>query len=482
MRIEKDVLGKVNVPDKALYGSFTVRAQQNFQLSSYKVHPVLILSHALVKKAAAQVNFSLGYLSQKQKNAICKACDEVINGKHADQFFLDPFQAGAGTPINMNVNEVIANRANQIMGGKLGVYDKIHPNNHVNMAQSTNDTIPTSTRLATLFLLEDFFISLQNLEDAFRKKAKQYASVLKTGRTHYEDAVPITVGQELLSFADTLKEANNRVQTARKSLFDLGIGGTAVGTGITTDPQYQKCIVAELKKLTKYPFTPAKNLLHKTQSADCFAEVSSSLKLLAQNIFKICEDLCFLNSGPQAGISEYILLEVEPGSSIMPGKINPSILEAMQMVCLEVIGNDQSVQLGAMHSVLQLNVYTPLIGFKLFESIELLTNGCNMMKQRVVDPLQINKKRCEELLYKSTATATALNPYLGYQVMSSLVHEALKRNMKIKDVVLEKKLINKKDLDRILSPAAMTKPAKIDKKLVEKIKQSKSYQEFLMRL
>ncbi|MBS3127545.1 aspartate ammonia-lyase [Candidatus Woesearchaeota archaeon] len=482
MRIEKDVLGKVKVPDKARYGSFTVRANTNFQISPYKVHPTLIQSHTLVKKAAAIVNHNLGYLSSQQKNAIIKACDEIIKGKHHDQFSLDVFQAGAGTPINMNVNEVIANRANQILGGKLGTYDKIHPNNHVNMAQSTNDTVPTSTRITTLLLLEDLCSSLEKLENSFRKKAKQYKNILKTGRTHHEDAVPITVGQELLSFADTLKEANERVQKAKNSLFDLGIGGTAVGTGITTDPKYQSMMVKELKRLTKYPFASAKNLLQKSQSMDCFAEVSSALRILAQDTFKICEDLCFLNSGPQAGIAEYILPEVEPGSSIMPGKINPSIPEAMQMVCFEVIGNDHTIQLGVMHSVLQLNVHTPLIGFKLFESIELLTKGCDTFRKYGVDGLIVNKKRCEELLHKSTATATALNPYLGYQVMSSLVHEALKRDMRIKDVILEKKLIDKKDIDRILSPAAMTKPNKINKKLVEKIKKSKNYQEFLKKI
>lgn len=478
-RIEKDVLGKVSVPNDALYGSFTVRAYQNFQISGYQVHPVLMLSHTLVKKAAAITNCKLGYLTKQQKIAIIKACDEVLDGKHYDQFILDPFQAGAGTPINMNVNEVVANRANQILGAKVGTYTPIHPNNHVNMAQSTNDTVPTSLRLATLFLLEDLYPELSKLEQSFRKKSREFQSILKTGRTHHEDAVPITLGQEMLTYADTLKEAHLRIKIAATKLLEVNLGGTALGTGVNTDPKYTKMVVKELSTLTNLKLTSAQNLLQKAQSMDCFAETSAALTLLAQNASKMCEDLSWLNSGPKAGIAEISLPEVEPGSSIMPGKINPSILECMQSICFEVMGNNHTINLGAMHGVLQLNVFGPLIGFKLFETIEMLTTGCEMLRVLCIDHIKANKKRCEDLLHKSTCTATALNPYLGYQVVSTLVHEALKHDKTVKELILEKKLMDQKDLDLVLSAASMTKPKKIDTKLVAKIQGSSEYKYFL---
>ncbi|MBS3176829.1 aspartate ammonia-lyase [Candidatus Woesearchaeota archaeon] len=472
MRIEKDVLGKVNVPDRAFYGSFTARAMHNFQISPYKVHPQLIFSQTIIKKAAAKVNAQLHLLDKKYSNAIVVACDEILSGKYADQFSLDVFQAGAGTPINMNVNEVIANRANQLLGAKLGSYKFIHPNNHVNMAQSTNDTIPTALAMTTLFLLKKLHPELVLLEKSLQKKAQQFKQILKTGRTHHEDAVPITLGQEFAAYAETVKNAHARIYRSSDALLSLGIGGTAVGTGITAHPQYAQLVVKELGRLTKTLFVLSKDSIQKTQNVTDFAAVSSSLSLFAQDLYKITEDLAWLNSGPQAGIAEITLPEVEPGSSIMPGKINPSIIEAVHMVCFEIMGNNHSIAWSSTHSLLELNVYTPLIGFKLFESIELLTRAAHMLRIHCIDGIVANKKRCEELLYKSTAVATALNPYLGYSLISSIVHEALQKDKSIKEVILEKKLVDKKDLDIILSPKSMTRPGKIDKKLVENIKKN----------
>jgi len=351
-RIEKDSLGKKKVPSRAYYGCFTQRALENFNISGIRVHPELIAAIATIKRAAAQVNGDLGLLEKKKAKAIVKAAQEVRSGKHEDAFPLDFFQAGAGTPSNMNTNEVVANRANELLGGKKGVYDHIHPNDHVNMGQSSNDVIPTAIRIAcvlqTRYLLEE----LDELVNSLRAKAKKFDGVLKAGRTHLEDAVPIRLGQEFEAFAVSVEKSGDRVEEGLASLRELGIGGTAIGTGINTTPKFRKRLVRELSRLCEEPFIPTGNTIETTSSMGAFVHFSSGLRALAIELSKIANDLRLLNAGPRTAIAEIVLPEVEPGSSIMPGKVNPSIAECLNLICFQVMGNDHTVAMAAQVLVL----------------------------------------------------------------------------------------------------------------------------------
>ena len=477
-RIEKDVLGSIEVPADSYYGAFTQRAKINFQISGVMAHKEFLVSLATIKKAAAMANMELNQIDGKIGNAIAKAADEVIEGKFGDSFVLDVYQAGAGTPFNMNCNEIIANRATELLGGKLGEY-LVNPNNHVNMAQSTNDVIPTTTRIAILFLLKELVAEARKFEWALRKKAEEFKSVLKVGRTHWEDAVPITLGQEFESYAASIAKDIKRILDFSEELKELGIGGTAIGTGITTHQKFHETILKKLNELTKLDLKTSKNLIELTQNYNCFVSFSSSLKMLAIDLNRIANNLSILNSGPKGGISEIILPGAEPGSSIMPGKINPSIPECVIMVCYDVMGKDKTVELAAQYSILELNVTCPIIAYNILQSMKILTNALKMFREFCIDGVKANEERCLELLHKSTAIATALNPYLGYQVVSNIVKESLKNNSTIKEMVLKNGLIDEKDLDKILSPEEMTKPKEIDLNLVNKIKNSESYKEFL---
>lgn len=477
-RIEKDVIGEVKVPADSYYGAFTERARINFQISGIKAHKEFLVALATIKKAAALGNIELKQLDEKIGNSIIKAADEVIDGKFDEYFVLDVYQAGAGTPFNMNCNEIIANRATELLGGKLGQYI-VNPNNHVNMAQSTNDVIPTTTRIAILFLLKDLVAEARKLEWSLRKKSEEFKHVLKVGRTHWEDAVPITLGQEFEAYAVAVAKDIKRMLDASEELKELGIGGTAIGTGITTHPKFHETIVKKLNELTKLELKTSKNLIELTQNYNSFVSFSSSIKMLAIDLSRISNNLSILNSGPKGGISEIILPEVEPGSSIMPGKINPSIPECVIMVCYDIMGKDKTVELAAQYSILELNVMCPVIAYNILQSIKLLANTLKMFRELCVDGIQANKERCLELLHKSTAIATALNPYLGYQVVSKIVKESLKNNLIIKEVILKYKLIDEKDLDKILSPEEMTNPKEADLNLIKKIKNNINYKKFL---
>ncbi len=480
-RIEKDVMGEVKVPVSSYYGAFTQRAKENFKISGITAHKEFLLSLATIKKAAALANMELKQLDDKFGNAIVKAADGVINGKFGSFFVLDVYQAGAGTPFNMNCNEIIANRATEILGGKLGEYI-VNPNNHVNMAQSTNDVIPTATKLAILSVIENLTFEAEKLKDSLRNNGVEFNDILKVGRTHWEDAVPVTLGQEFESYAVALEKDIERIISASQELKELGIGGTAIGTGITAHPKFHETIIKYLKELTSIDLKTSKNLLEQAQNYNCFVSFSSSLKILAIDLIRISNNLSILNSGPKAGISEIMLPDVEPGSSIMPGKINPSIPECVLMVCFDVLGKDKTVESAAQYSILELNVMCPIIAYNILQSMHILANAMKMFGEFCITGIKANKERCLELLHKSTAIATALNPYLGYQAVSKVVKESLKNDSTIKETVLKYNLIEEEDLDRILSPEEMTKPVMIDMELVSKIKESGSYKEFLRNL
>ncbi|MCX9010258.1 MAG: aspartate ammonia-lyase [Candidatus Methanoperedens sp.] len=469
-RIEKDSLGKIEVPDGVLYGAFTTRASRNFRISGLRAKPEFIKSIALVKKAAALANMRLGILDRKIGNAIVQAAEEIIEGKYMDQFILDVFQAGAGTPFNMNTNEVIANVAIKKLGGKPGDYHIVHPNNHVNMAQSSNDVIPTSIRLSVLLTLPALIKELEETALAFHVKAKEYDRVIKVGRTHLEDAVPIRYGQVFDGYASSLGKCIDRIKTAEKSMLELSIGGTAIGTGINTHPEFKQVIISELNKLTGLEFYPGNSIMLSWSMAG-FVEMSNSLRILASELNKISNDLRLLNSGPKAGIAEIILPEVEPGSSIMPGKVNPSIAEAVNMVCFQVTGNDHVVAAAAEAGQLELNVMTPLIAFDLLWSIELLTNTLRMFREDCVRGIVVNEKRCTELLENSLTLATVLNPYIGYENVAELVKAALAENKSLRQVILERGIIPEKYLNQILDPVKMTEPGIIDKRIIEEIRE-----------
>lgn len=468
-RIEKDSLSEIEVPDDVLYGAFTTRAFNNFRISGLRAKPEFIKSIALIKKAAAMANMKLGMLDKKTGDAIIQAADEVIEGKHMEQFILDVFQAGAGTPFNMNTNEVIANIAIKKLGGKPGDYRLVHPNNHVNMAQSSNDVIPTAIRLSVLLTLPPLIRELEEIISAFYEKAREYDHVIKVGRTHLEDAVPIRYGQVFGGYAVSLGKCIVRLGAAENSMLELGIGGTAVGTGINTHPDFKKTIISELSKLTGFEFYQGNSIMLQWSMAG-FVDVSSALRILAIELNKISNDLRLLNSGPKTGIAEIILPEVEPGSSIMPGKINPSIPEAVNMVCFQVIGNDHAVALAAEAGQLELNVMTPLIAFDLLWSIELLTNTIRMLREKCVSGIRVDEKRCAELLEKSHALATVLNPYIGYDAVAELVKTALAENKSLRQVLVEKDIIPAKYLNEILDAMKMTEPRAIDKRIIDEIR------------
>ncbi len=477
-RTEKDVMGEIKVPSDSYYGAFTERAKNNFKISGIRAHKEFLVALATIKKAAAFANIELKQLDEKTGNAIIKAADEVISGKFDDYFILDVYQAGAGTPFNMNCNEIIANRATELLGGKIGQY-VVNPNNHVNMAQSTNDVIPAATRIAILFLLKNLTEESRKLEWSLRNKGEEFKSILKAGRTHWEDAVPITLGQEFESYAVSIAKDIKRMIESSLELKETGIGGTAIGTGITAHPKFHETIVSKLNELTNLDLKTSKNLIELTQNYNCFVSFSSSLKMLAIDLVRISNNLSIMNSGPKAGISEIILPDVEPGSSIMPGKINPSIPECAIMVGFDVMGKDKTVELAAQYSILELNVMCPVIAYNILQSMKILTNALKMFRGLCIDGIKADEERCSELLHKSTAIATALNPYLGYSAVSKIVKESLKNNSTIKETILKYKLIEEKDLGKILSPEEMTQPKEADKDLILKIKNNENYRSFL---
>jgi aspartate ammonia-lyase len=457
-RTETDSMGEVKVAKEAYFGAFTTRALENFCISGETADPIFISALTLVKKACAHANFETKAINEEQFEAITKACDEILEGKFDNQFPLDIYQAGAGTSYNMNCNEVIANRANEMLGAKVGEYTKVHPNNHVNASQSTNDVIPTATRLAiilaTPFLLESLFQVIGSLETI----AKKHKDTLKVGRTHTQDAVPITLGQEFDSYAQALRKSLSFIEDQAFELKTLGLGGTAVGTGINTDKRYKKLAVEKLGELVNLKFKSAENLTEIANNMNAFLNFSASLRSLAINLLNLASDLKLMSMGPKAGLMEITLPPVQPGSSIMPGKVNPSILECLEMICVQVQGNDKVVELSAQKSQFELNTMCPIIMTNIMKSLEILTGGLIMLKQKCLDGITINEERISELYENSLCTATALAPALGYNQTADIVKTALKEGRTIKEEVLKRKLLSKKELDEILDPKNTTQP------------------------
>jgi len=436
-RIEHDSLGDVHVPADALYGAQTQRATQNFQISGLKPRPAFIWSMATIKRAAAEVNRDLGLLDSERADAIIQAAQEIIEGKWNDQFVVDPIQAGAGTSHNMNTNEVIANRATQIMDGKLGEY-RVHPNDHVNMAQSTNDTIPTAVRLGCLWRLDELLDTLRNLVEALNVKAAEFDEIVKSGRTHLQDAVPVRLGQEFGAYAKAVERDAERVRDAAEGLRRLGIGGTAVGSGLNAHPEYHARMVKKLSELTGLKLYESDNLFESMQSMADAAHFSASLRTLALTLIRIANDFRLLASGPSTGLDEIRLPAVQPGSSIMPGKVNPVMAEMLDMAMFYVAGLDTTVALGAQAGQLELNVMMPIIAHSLFEAMQVIIGSVRAFTEDAVRGVTANREKAEGWLAKNAIVVTALNPVIGYSQGAALVKEALKRDMAIRDVAIEK--------------------------------------------
>jgi fumarate hydratase, class II len=436
-RIERDSLGEVRVPENALYGAQTVRAVENFPISGLRPWRAFIWSMATIKRAAALVHKDLGLLDAERADAISQSAQEVIEGRWEDQFVVDPFQAGAGTSHNMNMNEVLANRATQILGGKLGEY-RIHPNDHVNMAQSTNDTIPTAIRLGVLWRLNELLGTVEGLAAALREKANEFDDIVKSGRTHLQDAVPVRLGQEFGAYARAVARDSERISRSAEGLRRLGIGGTATGTGLNAHPDYHPQMVARLCDLTGLTLYESNDLMESMQSMADAADFSASLRTLAITLTRIANDFRLLSSGPSTGLDEIRLPALQPGSSIMPGKVNPVMAEMLNMAMFHVQGCDHTVALAAQAGQLELNVMMPIIAHNLFESIQVMIGSIKAFTEKTVRGVQANREKAEGWLAKNAIVVTALNPILGYSTGAALVKEAIARDTTIREVALEK--------------------------------------------
>ena len=457
-RVEKDTLGEVRVPADALWGAQTQRAVENYPISGYKAFPAFVRAIVSVKKAAALANGEAGRLPADRRDAIVWACDEILAGAHHDQFVVDVFQAGAGVSFHMNANEVIANLADRKLGGTLGTYTKVNPNDHVNMAQSTNDVTPTAMRLAHLELTKRLVEELGRLAASFSGKAAEYANVVKPGRTHLQDAVPITFGQELGGWAHRVHGAAMRLNAGRSELCELGIGGTAAGTGLNADPMFRERVCRSLAEWYGEQIVPAKDLVAAMQSMAPFVRISSGMRTAAIEIGSICNDLRLLVSGPRTGFGEISMPPVQPGSSIMPGKVNPAIAEMVNQVCFQVIGNDTAVAYGAQAGQLELNVMMPGINFAICFSATILTSATRQLRVKAIDGLRVDAERAQELLDASPPLiATALSPHIGYARTAALVKRAVAEKRSLLDVALEEKVMPEADLRRLLDPLPMTR-------------------------
>ncbi len=455
-RIERDPLGEMPVPADALWGIQTERARQNFPISNLRPHPAFVDAVIWIKKAAALTHRDTGRLDRKLADAIIKAADEVLAGGHRDDFVVDPYQAGAGTSHNMNCNEVLANRANELLGAKRGEYKPVHPNDHVNMAQSTNDVIPTAIRLGALSLLAALTEALTRLAHACAAKGKQFDAIVKSGRTHLQDATPIRLGQEFAAFAHTIERNRDRITRTADDLRDLGIGGTAVGTGLNAQPDYPGLMVKQLRTMTGLDLREGKDRVQLMQSMGDAAAFSGALRTYAVDLGKIASDLRLLASGPRTGLAEIVLPAVQPGSSIMPGKVNPSIAEMVNQVCFQVIGNDVTVATAAEAGQLELNVMMPVIAHNVLGSMMIITNATRVFAERCVEGIEADAEQCAHWLERSPALVTALAPKIGYAEAAKLAKEAVAKNVTVRQLVMEKGLLKGKELDAVLDLRAMT--------------------------
>jgi aspartate ammonia-lyase len=457
-RIEKDSMGEMMVSAEAYYGAQTARALHNFPISGLKPHASFVWATVVIKKAAATANISTGRLPAEIGSALVAAADEVLGGALADQFVVDPFQAGAGTSHNMNVNEVLANRALELLGRERGDFSTLHPNDHVNMAQSTNDVIPTAIRLASLEMLDPLLEELEELEQALATKAVDFNHILKSGRTHLQDAVPIRLGQEFGGYAAAIRINREGLEGCIPALLELGIGGTAVGTGLNAEPAYIAAMIEELTLATGFPLTASTNLFEAMQNMDPFLALSSALRRTAVNLGRIANDLRLLASGPRTGLDEIRLPAIQPGSSIMPGKINPSMAEMTNMVCFQIMGCDQSIMLAAQAGQLELNVMMPLISWNLTFSLGLLRNCVQKFNESCISGITANEARCSRYLEESLGLVTVLAPYIGYDASATIAKESVASGRSIREIVLKQKLMSVEELDIIMQPEHLTQP------------------------
>ncbi|MEO0224490.1 MAG: class II fumarate hydratase [candidate division WOR-3 bacterium] len=458
-RIEKDTLGEVRVPENAYWGAQTQRALENFQISNLKFPKSFIKALAYVKLACLEVNYELGKIPQNFYNAIKQAINEIIEGKFDDQFPLDIFQTGSATSTNMNINEVISTRANEILTGKRITKEPVHPNDHVNMGQSSNDVIPTAMNVSAYYETKYKLIpSIEHLYQIIIKKSLELKDIIKTGRTHLMDAMPISFEQELSGWATQILYAKHRIESTFIRLRELAIGGTAVGTGINTHPSFGKKVAEKLSQLLNLDFIEANNHFEAQSSRDSILELSSALKILATNLIKISNDLRLMNSGPIAGFSEIILPELQPGSSIMPGKVNPVIPEAVRMVGVQVIANDLSITISNSLGEFELNVMMPIMIYNILNSIEILTNACHVLADKCIKDFIVNKEHVEELLYRNPIIATILNPIIGYDKSAEVVKRALKEKRSVKEIVVEMGYLSKEEAEKIFDLNKLIKP------------------------
>lgn len=456
-RIENDLLGDLQIPENAFFGVQTQRAMENFNISNERLsnYPTFIKALAYVKWAAAKTNMELNVLDNTIGNAIIEACKQVIEGKYDTEFPIDMIQGGAGTSTNMNINEVIANVALEILGHKKGEYQYCSPNDHVNLSQSTNDAYPTSIKLALLYYNEKLISHLENLIKAFRNKGKEFAHVIKMGRTQLQDAVPMTLGQEFEAFAANLEEEIARLNNNSALFLEINMGATAIGTGLNAVPGYATLCAKNLAEITGKPFVKAANLIEATPDTGSYVIYSSALKRMAVKISKICNDLRLLSSGPRCGFNEINLPPMQPGSSIMPGKVNPVIPEVMNQICFKVIGNDLTVTFSAEAGQLQLNVMEPVLMYSIVESIQLLMRGMDTLVDKCINGITANEAHCKSMVLNSIGIVTALNPYIGYKNSTKIAKEALETGRSVYDLIIEQNILSKEALDDILNPENM---------------------------
>ena len=462
-RIEHDLLGNRAVPATAYFGVHTLRAVENFPITgnAISIYPDLLRALACIKEAAARANNEIGLLDKERTDAIVKACREICDGKLHDQFVVDVIQGGAGTSTNMNANEVIANLALEHLGHNRGEYQHLHPNEHVNMSQSTNDVYPTALKVATYFGIFELIDAMAILRRAFEAKAEEFRDVLKMGRTQLQDAVPMTLGQEFSTYAVMLGEDEQRLKEAALLICEINLGATAIGTGINAHPEYAALVCRRLSEITGIPLVTAPNLIEATQDCGAFVQLSGVLKRVAVKLSKVCNDLRLLASGPRAGLGEINLPPMQAGSSIMPGKVNPVIPEVVNQIAFEVIGNDVTVSFAAEAGQLQLNAFEPIIAHSLFKSVTHLRNGCLTLADRCVKGITANRERLRSIVENSIGVVTALNPYIGYANATQVAQEALTTGRSVSELVLEKKLLSKERLAEILQPEVLTKPRPI---------------------
>lgn len=457
-RLESDSVGELQIPIEAYYGVQSLRAKNNFNITGKKMHRDLIVSLSEVKKAAAIANINTGELNSEIGQAIIKACDKIINGEFHDEFIVDPIQGGAGTSANMNANEVIANVAIEILGHEKGDYKIVHPNDHVNMSQSTNDVFPTAGKMTTIKLLSKLKTEVESLYKELNNKSIEFDDVIKMGRTQLEDAIPITLGQEFKAYSEAIKRDLDRIDIYKREVEYVNMGATAIGTGLNAKADYVKNIVSILDGVSNLNLKQAPNLIDGTQNLDCFTIISGYLKTLAVTLSKISNDLRLMNSGPRTGLSEIILPAKQNGSSIMPGKINPVIPEVVNQVAFNVIGNDTTITMACEAGQLELNAFEPIIFYNLFESIETLTKGINTFNENAIKDLEANRENCKKHVSNSIGLITAVNPFIGYQKSSIIAKEALKSGKKIKDLLAEHKFVDENKIDDILDPYKMLSP------------------------